>query len=171
MIPDGIADGVRVGDHDAFADVYTTMAPPLVDYVYRRVRDRHLAEDLVAEVFVKLWRVHTTIYGNGRQLRRWLYQAALRRIIAHSRSRAAMVHDELDDDLAGGDDPTAVVEHRDELHTVRRHLQTLTPAQADVMRLRIVGFTHPEIACRLGTTPLAAKQLCVRARRRLRAAV
>lgn len=172
MIPDHLVAGVRAGDHAAISEVYALTRSELVDYVARRTRDRWLAEDLISEVFVKLCRSHAALWGtDGPQLHRWLYQTALRTVIAHGRSRAARVELEpLDDELGGGQDPADVVEVLERVREVAGVFAELTPGQARVMRLRAVGFTHPEIAERVGApSMLAVKQMCWRARRRLAA--
>lgn len=44
------------GDREAFESIYRKYWEPLHNQVYKRVKDKQKAEDLVQEVFYKLWR-------------------------------------------------------------------------------------------------------------------
>jgi len=52
---------LQEGSEDAFTQLYCHYSPKLYLNVYRLVKDRELAEDIVQECFLRLWRRHHTI--------------------------------------------------------------------------------------------------------------
>ena len=63
-------------DSQAFALLYRRYYPAIVGYVYRRVGDRHTAEDLVAEVFLTALRYLPRYRYRGVPVRAWFYRIA-----------------------------------------------------------------------------------------------
>jgi RNA polymerase sigma-70 factor (ECF subfamily) len=137
------------------------------------VSDPDLAADVVQETFIRAWRGIARFRGDS-SLGTWLHRIAVntaltaRRRAAGWNRRAA----ELDDDLAA--DATADVdpEKRGEVLDLRRTLEaaldTLPDGQKAVVVLKDVeGWSHAEIARRLGITESAAKVRLHRAHRRL----
>lgn len=47
---------VRDGDEAALEEIYARYQRPVLNFIFRMVRDRALAEDLTQEVFLRLWR-------------------------------------------------------------------------------------------------------------------
>ena len=56
-------------------------------YVYRRVGDGHVTEDLVADVFVSAMQAFARYRHNGVPLRAWLYRIATNRVNRWARLR------------------------------------------------------------------------------------
>lgn len=47
---------VALGDRSAFARIYSMYSRPLMSYALRMVRDRMLAEEVLQDVFLRIWK-------------------------------------------------------------------------------------------------------------------
>ena len=131
-------------------------------------RDEAAAEDLVSEAFLRLARE----LAAGRRPDNpaaWVSQVA--RHLAISRARRSATATKFAPRLADrgvGDDPavaTLASERAAAVHTV---LASLPPIERVAIVLAAEGVGGPEIAQRIGRTPLATRALLCRARRRMR---
>lgn len=52
---------IKAGDKEAFASLYKIYYPKIYGFVYRILRDKHLAEDVTQEVFFRLWVNHQSL--------------------------------------------------------------------------------------------------------------
>lgn len=77
-------EGLRVGDPAAFEELFRAYHPELCDFVHRFVRSPQVAEDLVHDVFAKLWAERERLEVRG-SLRSLLYTAARNLAISHLR--------------------------------------------------------------------------------------
>ena len=77
---------LRVGDEDAFGKIYDNHASLVYSLICRMVRDSAVAEDLLQEVFFKLWRCTDRLDDNVTSLRPWLLTVARRRVLDYLRS-------------------------------------------------------------------------------------
>ena len=75
---------IRAGDAAAFETAFRTYHPALCAFAFRYVRSREVAQDLVHDVFTRLWQ------AQGRELRHtlksYLYAAVRNAAISHLRS-------------------------------------------------------------------------------------
>lgn len=137
-------------------------------FLRRQVVDRHAAEDLLQDVFVKAMR-----QGEGfcslENPRAWLFQVARHALI--DRARVAKVHVPLDDEGLALEAPTPEpVAPVDALAgCVARVLTELSPEDAAILRAcDLEGQTQREFALRHGLSLPAAKSRLLRARQRMR---
>jgi RNA polymerase sigma-70 factor (ECF subfamily) len=140
-------------DREAFARLFDHYAPRLKAFLMRRGASAEIAEDLVQDVLLNVWRkaaqfdpVRATasawIYSMSRNVRIDLVRRE-RRAEAYVRSEAA-----LKDDVDWPED-AAVASEREKL--VRTAMTGLSREQVEVVRLSFVdGAAHSEIAERLG---------------------
>lgn len=162
---------IAAGDAQAFALLYERWSAPVHTFLVRLVGDRHLAEDLLQESFLRLWRARHE-YQAAARFRAWLFTITRRLVI--DRARQARI--------AWEDDPAALdrviaperADHRQEarevLGRVERALADLAPAQREVVLLsRVAGMSAEEIAEVIGSTPGAVRVALHRALRRLAA--
>ncbi|HHH41505.1 MAG TPA: hypothetical protein ENK56_05825, partial [Chloroflexi bacterium] len=61
------------GDPEAFAELYERYQPTIYTYIFYRVGDAEAAEDLTADVFVRLVEKIHTFQVQDRPLLSWLY--------------------------------------------------------------------------------------------------
>ncbi len=79
------ADRIRTGDTAAYESVFRALYQPLVAYVLRIVDSRAAAEDLVAELFLTLWKRRSTLEVTSGSLTAYLFGAARNRALDHVR--------------------------------------------------------------------------------------
>ncbi|CAM2006512.1 RNA polymerase sigma-70 factor [Acanthopleuribacter pedis] len=77
---------VKTGDSEAFQQLYFRYAEPLFGFLWRRLSQRELAEDLVQELFAKVWRNRANLDPN-QSIKAYLYQAANNLMIDHLRRK------------------------------------------------------------------------------------
>ncbi len=73
--PELLMSRFRRGDARGLAWLMTTFKGPMVDYFHRMTGDRHRAEDLAQEVFLRLLKSAAT-YTDGRPFTPWIYAIA-----------------------------------------------------------------------------------------------
>lgn len=161
---------LRVGDRDALATVYDSYSPALYRYLYRRVGNAALAEDLTGQVFLKLLEAirreqlwHSSFSG-------WLYRIAHNLVMDHFRKHGSQTTVELEEWLeSGARGPDGQVEHHLRLDEIRQALNELTEEQSQVILLRFgEGLSNKEVADMMGKTEGAIKGLQHRALHALR---
>ena len=134
-------------------------------------RFREAADDLTARVFIRaIERLHQYRPKPGATFRSWLFAIARNMLADDWRRRKdiRLLPDQVDlthDDYPG---PEAVAIHRSEMDRLRAALASLSERQQDVIELRMVGFTSPEIADALGVSVSAVKSAQSRAYRSLK---
>jgi RNA polymerase sigma-70 factor (ECF subfamily) len=135
-------------------------------YLAHRLGDKHLADDVLQDVFVKAMR-----QGQGfctlEQPRAWLFQVARNALADHLRAQRAT--EPVDDQLPAPADTS--VEPLDLLaNCIDRVLPHLEAADQDVLReCYLRGVRQQAFADSRGLTLAATKARLLRARRRLRA--
>jgi RNA polymerase sigma-70 factor (ECF subfamily) len=174
---------IRAGDDAAFGALYLAYHDVLWRFAYGYVRSAAVAEELVQEVFLAVWRGRADWVVTG-SLRAWLYAAVRNQALKHLRherivARVAERHASAllgaaDADVAvpamasAAPDAHALVEAHDLEAAVERATATLPDRRRAVLTLRWRHeLTPQEIAVVLGTTPDVVRVLLSRARREL----
>lgn len=159
-----IADCAR-GQSSALKTLYEREAPAMIGVAARIVRRRELAEEIVHDAFVQVWR-HAGSFdpalGSGKA---WLFAILRNRSISTLRtvSRELPTEDEV---LAAAVERDAPAEDAfDKLaegSALRRCLESLEPKRRlGVLLAYVEGLSHGEIAARLGV-PLGTAKAWVR---------
>lgn len=164
----------RQYDEAALGELYDHYAPRIYAYIYGQVRDPHLAEDLMGDVFVcvvqairaeRFW--HTSFSA-------WLHRIAHNIVVDHYRRPSPILSERLDEVWVPGEesDPKDAVELAQDYERLRRALRCLTREQQEVLVLRFgQGLTARETAQALRKTTGSVKAMQHRAvvalRRRL----
>lgn len=158
------------GDRDAFASLYEAHLDKIYRYIYFRVDDRELAEDITSLVFLKVWEHLGTFKSGNVPFLGWLYRIAHNTVIDYYRTRKPVVSLE-DVDLLKLSHSDRLDEKIDMLslsHQLVDALKQLTSPQREVLVLRfIVGLTTLEIAATLKKGRGAIRALQMRGLRRL----
>jgi RNA polymerase sigma-70 factor, ECF subfamily len=136
---------------DTMRRLYRSYGPELYGFALNSLGDRGLAEELVQEVFTRIWR-HADSYDPDRaSFRTWLYGIARNAIIDVKRKqsvRPQLSSREPDDQEASFDEPLEAALLR---WQVQAALERLTPEHRQVIRLaHFQGLTLREIADRTG---------------------
>jgi len=169
--PQDIAQRAVQRDPDAFAQIYDEHVDIVYRYVFYKVGDPSVAEDLAADVFAKAWERIDRFQWRNVPVQHWLLTIARNAVTDHWRSRKRMSSplDILGE--ASSDDPLPD-EHvaRDlEVETLGRALLKLPDEQRDVLILRFIeDLPHRDVAAILGKSVEAVRQIQSRALRALR---
>jgi RNA polymerase sigma-70 factor (ECF subfamily) len=144
--------GIRQGDEDAFDAIFRAHYPPLVGVAERMLRSRAIAEEIVQDVMLELWRRRESLPIED-SLRAYLFRATRNRALNHVRH--GRVEREGQPHVAGAtaEAPTApstLVE--EEIDTaLRAALGDLPDRCREVFELsRVHGLRYAEIAATLG---------------------
>ena len=144
--------GIRQGDEDAFDAIFRAHYPPLVGVAERMLRSRAIAEEIVQDVMLELWRRRESLPIED-SLRAYLFRATRNRALNHVRH--GRVEREGQPHAAGAtaEPPTApstLVE--EEIDTaLREALGDLPDRCREVFELsRVHGLRYAEIAATLG---------------------
>jgi RNA polymerase sigma-70 factor (ECF subfamily) len=157
-------------DPDAFAQIYDEHVDIIYRFVYYKVGDPGVAEDLTEDVFAKAWERIDRFQWRNVPVQHWLLTIARNTVTDHWRSRKRTsspldVLGEVASDLPSPDEHVA----RDlELESLGRALARLPDEQRDVLILRFIeDLSHKDVAAILGKSVVAVRQIQVRALRAL----
>ena len=148
---------VRRGDTAAFEVVYDRHATAAFSLAYRMTGARNVAEDVVQEAFLNLWRSGARYDRTRGSVRTWVLGIvhnraidALRRAMVHDRRRAS--DEGIEERLESGERTDVEAARRDEAREVRSALRALPAEQSRVIELAYFGgFSQSEIAAMLDT--------------------
>lgn len=150
-----------------WGDLYETVYPQLVRFLYRFVWDEDRARDLAQDVFVRALRhrpddPRAWLFAVARNLARDEARTALRR-----RRHLRLVRDEAKQAESAAQ---AASERLERHEAVRRALGALTERDREILLLWDAGLSYDEIAVQTGLARGAIGTTLSRARRRLVAA-
>jgi RNA polymerase sigma-70 factor (ECF subfamily) len=173
---DDLVRRVRSGDEAAFRELFARYAPLAHGLAHRLVRHAQLAEEIVQETFLSVWRSADRFDRSKGSVRSWLLAAVHHRAVdavrreqsQRRRAGSAAVRLELvTDDHA--DELAAAVDRPRELRRVREALEALPEEQRRVLAMMYFdGLTQTEIAERSGSPLGTVKSRTLLGMRRLR---
>lgn len=170
---DIVLDGVRKGARWACSRIYESLAPPVAGYL--RAQGADDPDDLVSEVFLRVFAGTQSFSGDQAQFRAWVFTIAHSRLIDARRAKnRAPELDVLETERLDAEGPTvagAEEQAMDRLAVIEVHqlLRLLTADQRDVLALRLIGgMSVVEVAMALDKPPGAVKALQRRALAALR---
>ncbi len=142
---------------DAFEVIYDRHADAAFSLAYRICAQRALAEDVVQEAFLSLWRSRSRYDRNRGSVRTWLLGIVHNRAVDALRRRAVRDRGVVDDDglqerVAAAERTEVDVVRREEAREIRHALDDLPDEQSRVIELAYFGgMTHVQIASMLDT--------------------
>jgi RNA polymerase sigma-70 factor (ECF subfamily) len=152
-----------LGDRQAFSRLYERTSGHLFAVVLRIQRDRAMAEDLLQEVYVAVWKAASSFDAARSQPLTWLTHIARNRAIDSLRRAQSQPRTEslsVDDD-DGQPDPTEalasdepgpldLLNQASEKRELTQCLERLTPTQRQSVALAFYdGLSHAEVAAHL----------------------
>lgn len=152
----------KSGDARAFGRLYDSTLDRIYRYIFFRVTDAELAEDLTSQVFLKAWE-NLRRYKPGGPFVAWLYTIARNTVIDHYRTRKQSVP--LDQTVIK-DDPELdeKVDLKHDIGILQEAMQELTEEQREVLTLRFLADMETgEIAERMQKSEGAVRALQMRA--------
>jgi RNA polymerase sigma-70 factor, ECF subfamily len=143
---------VRDGDARAFEVIFDRHGGQAFSLAYRMCGRRAMAEDIVQEAFVSLWRSGARYDRARGSVRSWVLSAVHNRAIDAFRHESAKSALDVRDDgiaerLESEERTDREAERRDDARQVRTALEELPGEQRQVIELAYFGgFTHTQIA-------------------------
>ncbi len=142
-------------DAAAFEVIYDRHGDAAFSLAYRMCAQRALAEDVVQEAFLSLWRTRARYDRQRGSVRTWVLGIVHNRAIDALRRRAVrdrgMVHEEgIEERLVAPERTDAEFARREEAREIRDALEQLPEEQSRVIELAYFGgMTHMQIAAML----------------------
>jgi RNA polymerase sigma-70 factor, ECF subfamily len=143
---------VQDGEVRAFEAIFDRHASAAFSLAYRMCGRPAMAEDIVQESFVSLWRSSAAYDPARGSVRTWVLSVVRNRAIDAFRREAAKATSELDEQRVAERVPAPEltdreVERRDDARQVRDALKELPADQRQVIELAFFGgFSHSQIA-------------------------
>jgi RNA polymerase sigma-70 factor, ECF subfamily len=169
MVSRELLDACRQGEPEAFEELVEKTHRQVYTLAYRLVGDRHEAEDVAQEAYLRVYRSLRGFRGDAR-FETWLYRIVANTAMTHLRRRGRF-----GDLLAEGQDllllspPARQAEEGLEEDEIKQALGALPLGQRTVVVLKdVYGFSCQEIADHIGASEGAVKVRLHRARRRLK---
>jgi RNA polymerase sigma-70 factor (ECF subfamily) len=173
--------GVKAGDDTSFELLLQRYRRPLINFLYRMVRDSASAEDLAQEVFLRVYRARRD-YAPDAKFTTWLFRIATNLALNAIRDgRHRQLDISIDQPLEYGEeqppievrDKAPVIEQqlieRDRAAMIRQAVDALPEKQrAAVLLHKYVDLDYAEIARILDCSESALKSLLFRAYEALR---
>jgi RNA polymerase sigma-70 factor (ECF subfamily) len=132
-----LLERARAYDADALGELYDQYARLIYAYLYRRVHDAQLAEDLTSEVFVRVLQAIQSEQFWHTSFRGWLYRIAHNLVVDHYRKQPPVPMLALDEQLvAAQDEPDSVLAEKLSHQRLLAAISHLTPDQQQVLVLR-----------------------------------
>jgi RNA polymerase sigma-70 factor (ECF subfamily) len=166
---EALISAIAAGNRRAMHVLYVRYSVRVYRFVLRLTKDSSLAEDLVSEVFIDVWRGAGGFKG-GSQVSTWLLAIARNKALSALRNRS---DEQLDDEMATAiadpaDDAETTVDKRDRSAIVQHCLSQLSPLHREVLDL---VYYHEksldEIARIVGAPANTVKTRMFYARRRM----
>ncbi len=170
-LPNEEAEWIRAaqnGDRAAFARLIDSYWGRLYRWLYHLTRDRHAAEDLTQETFLRALAALKS-FRPGSNFRAWVFRIGHNNFVNQKRAERRTKHQLPDDAAAPGEgNVESSAENREALEVVMRAVADL-PAdfQAALLLNSVEGMSHREVAKVLGTTEETARWRVFKARQKL----
>jgi RNA polymerase sigma-70 factor, ECF subfamily len=164
-----LIERIAGGDRLAMRTLFARHRMPLFRWLVRLVRDESLAEDLLSEVFLDVWRQAASFEGRS-SVSTWLLGIARHKALSARRRRIDV---ELDEQIAAavadpGDNPEVVLQRKNRDELLRRSLANLSPEHGEVIDLVYYhGKSVKEVAEIVGAAEATVKTRMFYARKKL----
>ena len=157
------------GDLDAFDQIVLRHQKPAWAIACRFLGDRHEAEDVVQDAFLRLLAAAER-YQPTCSFRTYFHQIISRLCLDRVKKKQPRCLDTMPDVSDSGPDALGEMEKRQDAEAVRAALAALPPQQRLAVVLRYYeGLSYQDIASALETTPKAVERLLARGRDHLQA--
>jgi RNA polymerase sigma factor (sigma-70 family) len=161
--------GTAGGDTRALAELYRRHAPGLFGFLFRITGDRTLAEEILQDTMLAVWR-SAARFGANSTVRTWLYGVARRQ--AHNRLRSLPARpaelDDLSEPAAPEPGPEEIALVRADVAAVGSAMTALPTVHREVLALAFhAKLSHADIARVLGVPVGTVKSRLHNARAKL----
>ena len=111
--------------------IYQDYAKKVQSYIWSKVGDQYVAEDLCSEVFLKVYSKLDTFDDSKASISTWIYTIAHNQVIDYYRQNK--VTEEVPEELTGDDDPLADVCNEESLSELAAALKQLDDRERCVL--------------------------------------
>jgi RNA polymerase sigma-70 factor (ECF subfamily) len=155
----------QAGNAHALSALYQAYVHAIFRYVSYRVESDMVAEDITADVFLRMVREIGAYQPRGFSFGAWLFAIARNRIHDHYRAKRHHTHTALSDHHPSDDtDPFDTLANHEERAQLRAALAQLPPDYQDVLILRFMhGLSYSQVARIMGKSELALRTIQHRA--------
>lgn len=170
---------LRRGDEDAFRGLFSRYAPAAKALALRVVRHSHLAEEIVQEAFLAVWRNPDGYDGEQGSVRSWLMGVVhhravdlVRREEAYRRRAEASIPTAMEEQADHADEVVEALGRPEARRVVKAALDDLPQDQRSVLTMMYFeGLSQSQIAERTGLPLGTVKSRTLLGMRRMRAAM
>ena len=158
------------GDRQAFESLYLSHQQDLLTFICKRNRRSmgyHAAEDVVSEVFLRIWRYRHCL-TSVRNFRAYLMGIAKNLIADAHRDQVTEVVELPQETASSVCSPDAAMEQQELARQVACALDSLAESHRLALELSQAGLSHKQIATIAGSTEKAARRRTEKARAQLR---
>jgi RNA polymerase sigma-70 factor (ECF subfamily) len=161
IVDPAIITRLRAGDTTAFSILIADLVPPLVQYAYRVLGRRDVAEDIVQDVLARMW-VQRTSLAISTTIRAYLF-GAVRNAAFNTRK-----HERVASEHAMRSSSESSIDHQggrlDDEITIAQLLARLPERRREAVELRFLAqLSFAEVAAVLGSSTGNAERLVARA--------
>ncbi|MCA0320421.1 MAG: sigma-70 family RNA polymerase sigma factor [Proteobacteria bacterium] len=151
------------GEKAALRVIYESECPAMIGVALRIVKRRELAEEVVQEAYVKIWRNAHRYDPELGPPKAWLYAIVRNQALNVLRDgRREDLVDEVPEDMGSAVEAYQAIERLPDASALRRCLDGLEPRRrASLVMAYVDGFSHGEIAGRLAV-PLGTVKAWIR---------
>jgi RNA polymerase sigma-70 factor (family 1) len=160
---------LQAGDRDAFEAIYRRWLPSLYDITYKRLKHKEQTEDVLQEVFARLWARREALRIGD--LAAYLHVAVRHETINYitRRKEVWQFYAPFESVLLEADSPDERLLAREMLDLVLAYAETLPPKKREIFLLHVNDkLTTREIADRLGISQKTVQNQLGRALNELR---
>ncbi len=169
--PQKLMQLAKNGDVEAFGHLYELYFAPVFRYIYFRVKNKSETEDLVQDVFLKVYKSISVFQEKDKSPLAYFFTVARNTIIDYWRKKRNVSSLEKIANKISVDEktPQELIERNEATATIYQAIEKLTEEQQEVVILKFIGeLSNQEIANLLGKTEEAVRQLQCRALKALR---
>lgn len=164
-----LVDRAASGDIEAFGELYRIYLDQVYRYVFYRVRNQMIAEDITEEAFIKAWKSIKSCKGKGQTFLPWLYRIAHNQLVDDFRSRRKETQLVDIDRIAEPADNDQRAEAGMEWQELTGLIAALPQNQGQVVTMKFIeGMDNREIGQAMGKSQGAIRILQMRALATLR---
>ena len=130
-------DGLQEFDSQVIGAIYDRYFPDVYRFVFYRLSNEQVAEDIVSDVFMRLLEAVKKGRGPQSNIKGWLLSTASHAVADHLRSIYRKQTEALADSIPDhASSLTDEIDHRQQADSVRQAYAQLTPDQQNVLALR-----------------------------------
>jgi RNA polymerase sigma-70 factor (family 1) len=167
---DVLLSGLEKGSEEAFSQLYNHYRATIYDVGYRFLKSSALAEEIVQDVFLKIWLKRSEM-GAVRDFNAYLFIMARNFIFDRIKKMAyeTAAQNEWKNEPFFSDDTEHLVRHHQCQQLLKQALELLPPQQKKVYQLaKVEGLSHDKIARQMNLSRLTVKTHMAKALQNIR---